>query len=84
VEGRQGAGTRWSRYTITAKGRGALAAWLAAPGEGLVLESEQVLEVIYAEHGSTGDLRRILGERSCDERPGHAIVRLAHGWVTRR
>jgi DNA-binding PadR family transcriptional regulator len=51
-----------TRYTITARGRRALAAWLAAPGEGPVLESEQVLKVFYAEHATTGDLRRTLAE----------------------
>jgi DNA-binding PadR family transcriptional regulator len=39
-------------YSITADGRRALAAWLAEPGAGPVLESEQVLKVFFAEHGS--------------------------------
>jgi PadR family transcriptional regulator, regulatory protein AphA len=39
-------------YTITAKGRRSLAAWLADAGDGPVLESEQLLKVFFAEHGS--------------------------------
>jgi PadR family transcriptional regulator AphA len=42
-------------YTITAKGRRALAKWLQGPGEGPVLEFEQILKVFFAEHGSTRD-----------------------------
>jgi DNA-binding PadR family transcriptional regulator len=57
-----GATGRRSRttYAITAKGRRALAAWLAEPGEGPVLESEQLLKVFFADHGTTADLRRQL------------------------
>ncbi|MGH8940229.1 MAG: PadR family transcriptional regulator, partial [Actinomycetes bacterium] len=47
-------------YTITAKGRRALTMWLAVPGEGPVLEFEQLLKVFFAENGSTEDLRRTL------------------------
>ena len=36
-------------YTITAKGRRALAAWLEDPGEGPVIEFEQLLKVFFAE-----------------------------------
>lgn len=43
-------------YRITAKGRRALAAWVSTPGEGPVLEFEQLLKVFYAEHGSKEDL----------------------------
>jgi PadR family transcriptional regulator, regulatory protein AphA len=39
-------------YTITAKGRRALAAWLDTPGAGPVLEFEQLLKVFFAENGS--------------------------------
>jgi DNA-binding PadR family transcriptional regulator len=47
-------------YAITPKGRRALRAWLAEPGAGPVVEFEQLLKVFFAEHGSTGDLRRTL------------------------
>jgi len=43
-------------YTITAKGRRALRAWLAGPGEGPALEFEQLLKVFFADQGSTADL----------------------------
>lgn len=43
-------------YAITAKGRRALAAWLASPGEGPVLEFENLLKVFFAENGSKHDL----------------------------
>jgi DNA-binding PadR family transcriptional regulator len=43
-------------YAITPKGRRLLAAWLAEPGEGPVLEFEQLVKVFYSEHGTTADL----------------------------
>src|SRR6476620_5895328 len=43
---------RRTRYTITAKGRRALAAWLRVPGEGPVLEFEQLLKISFADSGS--------------------------------
>ncbi len=42
-------------YTITDKGRRALAAWLHQPGAGPVLEFEQLLKVFFAEHGTKSD-----------------------------
>jgi DNA-binding PadR family transcriptional regulator len=43
-------------YSITPKGRRALAAWVPQRGEGPVLEFEQLVRVFYAEHGSKDDL----------------------------
>jgi DNA-binding PadR family transcriptional regulator len=43
---------RRTRYTITAKGRRALAAWLHEPGDGPVLEFEQLLKIHFADSGS--------------------------------
>ena len=43
-------------YTITAKGRRALAAWVPTPSAGPVLEFEALLKVFLAEHGSKADL----------------------------
>jgi DNA-binding PadR family transcriptional regulator len=43
-------------YTITAAGRRALAAWLHDPGEGPVIEFEQLVKVFFAENGSKADL----------------------------
>ena len=47
-------------YSITAKGRKALAAWVPTPGTGPVLEFEQLVKVFFAEHGSKADLLRTL------------------------
>ena len=43
-------------YTITAKGRRALAEWLRQPGEGPALEFEQLLKVFFADNGTKADL----------------------------
>ena len=43
-------------YTITAKGRRALAKWVPTPGEGPVLEFEQLIKVFFAEHATKQDL----------------------------
>jgi DNA-binding PadR family transcriptional regulator len=47
---------RRTRYTITANGRRALAAWLAEPGTGPVLECEQLLKISFADSGSKADV----------------------------
>jgi DNA-binding PadR family transcriptional regulator len=43
-------------YTITAKGRRALAEWVPTPGAGPVLEFEQLIKVFFAEHATKTDL----------------------------
>ena len=43
---------RRTAYRITAKGRRALASWLAEPGAGPVLEFEGLLKVFFSDHGS--------------------------------
>jgi len=47
---------RRTRYTITAKGRRALASWLSEPGEGPVLEFEQLVKIHFADSGSKADV----------------------------
>jgi len=42
-------------YAITARGRRALADWLAEPGAGPVLEFEGLLKVFFADHGTRSD-----------------------------
>jgi PadR family transcriptional regulator AphA len=42
-------------YSITAKGRRALASWLRDPGAGPVLEWEQLLKIQFADHGTKDD-----------------------------
>jgi DNA-binding PadR family transcriptional regulator len=43
-------------YTITPKGRRAMAAWVPTPGRGPVVEFEQLVKVFFAEHGTKDDL----------------------------
>jgi DNA-binding PadR family transcriptional regulator len=47
---------RRTRYTITPKGRRALAAWLHEPGTGPVLEVEQLLKIHFADSGTKADV----------------------------
>jgi DNA-binding PadR family transcriptional regulator len=47
---------RRTRYTITPKGRRALAAWLHEPGSGPVLEFEQLLKIHFADSGNKVDV----------------------------
>jgi len=42
-------------YSITPKGRRALAAWLHEPGEGPVLEWEQLVKVFFSDNGTKAD-----------------------------
>jgi PadR family transcriptional regulator, regulatory protein AphA len=56
-------------YAITEAGRAALARWLAEPGEGPVLEFEQLVKLSFAEHGSREDaLRTVAAARDWAER----------------
>jgi len=45
-----------TRYTITAEGRRALAAWVPTPGAGPVVEFEQLVKVFFAEQATKADL----------------------------
>ena len=49
-----------SVYAITSQGRQALAGWLSRDSAAPVFESEHLLKVFYAEHGSTEDVQRTL------------------------
>lgn len=44
-----------TRYSITRKGRRELTRWLREPGQGPVLECEQLLQVLFAHHGRRED-----------------------------
>ncbi|MFP5317963.1 MAG: helix-turn-helix transcriptional regulator [Acidimicrobiia bacterium] len=44
-------------YRITEEGRHVLAEWLATPGAPTRIESEHLLKVFFAEHGTTQNLR---------------------------
>jgi DNA-binding PadR family transcriptional regulator len=45
-----------TRYTITPKGRLALAAWLSQPGDGPILECEQLVKIHFADSGAKADV----------------------------
>jgi len=45
-------------YAITDEGREALARWLEEPGDGPVLEFEQLVKLSFAEHGARADALR--------------------------
>ena len=47
---------RRTRYTITPKGRRALAAWLQQPGDGPSLEFEQLVKIHFADSGTKADV----------------------------
>jgi PadR family transcriptional regulator AphA len=57
-------------YDITDEGREALAAWMAAPSDGPVIEFEGLVRLFFAEHGTKADLL--------------AAIDAAHAWVDRR
>ncbi|HEX8509271.1 MAG TPA: PadR family transcriptional regulator [Propionibacteriaceae bacterium] len=55
-------------YTITEQGRTALAQWLTEPGEGPVLEFEQLVKLTFADHGTREDaLKTIAATRAWAE-----------------
>jgi DNA-binding PadR family transcriptional regulator len=45
-----------TQYTITDRGRHALAAWLATPSHPPAMECEHLVKVFFAEHGTRDDL----------------------------
>ncbi len=47
-------------YSITPKGRRAMAAWVPAPAAGPVLEFEALVKLFYAEHGTKQDILETL------------------------
>jgi DNA-binding PadR family transcriptional regulator len=47
-------------YSITAKGRRAMAEWVPQPGAGPVLEFEGLVKLFYAEHGTKQDVLAML------------------------
>jgi DNA-binding PadR family transcriptional regulator len=49
-----------TRYAITDDGRHALAEWLAAQSEQPLLESEHLVKVFFAEHGTKENLQRTI------------------------
>jgi len=59
-------------YSITDAGRAALAEWLREPGEGPVLEFQQLVKLSFADHGTRDDALRTIEAtrawaRQCNE-----------------
>jgi DNA-binding PadR family transcriptional regulator len=68
-------------YSITAKGRRALAAWLAVEADGPVLESEQALKAFFADGGASTDLLHTLHDVRAwvnEQTVNHAVVGRAY------
>jgi DNA-binding PadR family transcriptional regulator len=69
-------------YSITPKGRRALAAWVPTPGDGPVLEFEQLIKVFFAEHGTRSDLlATIAGVRAWSDRRFAESVDIPQGYL---
>jgi DNA-binding PadR family transcriptional regulator len=73
-------------YTITAKGRRALRAWLAEPGTPPALEWEQLLKFFFAEQAATRDdvARTIDGIRAWAEEQRALHIAVAREYATGR
>jgi PadR family transcriptional regulator AphA len=69
-------------YTITAKGRRALAAWVPREGDGPALEFEALVKVFFAEHGSKDDLLATLDRvRAWAEDQAAQGVEISRGYL---
>src|SRR5438270_2300593 len=69
-------------YTITPAGRHALREWLASPGEGPVLEFEQLLKVFFADQGTRTDTLKAVGSIKDWARERNALnVAVARSYV---
>jgi PadR family transcriptional regulator, regulatory protein AphA len=78
----QTVGRRRTVYTITDDGRRELGRWLSRPGEGPVLESEQLLKVFFAEHGTKQDLLATLADvRAWGEQRAAEDAAIARGYL---
>lgn len=73
-------------YSITPKGRRALARWVRAPGgEGPVVEFELLVKVFFAEHGSKADLLATLARvRAWLEDRAEVSQGIPHEYLERR
>lgn len=69
-------------YTITPKGRRALAEWTPTPAAGPVLEFEQLVKVFFAEHGSKQDLLDTIGSaRDWAEQRASSGAEISRGYL---
>jgi len=76
------AGRTRNVYTITARGRTALGEWTSTRTQPPRLEVEALLRLLFADHGSRGDLLRALDELESDIDEHHrAIVELMASYL---
>lgn len=69
-------------YTITPRGRRALAAWVPQRGEGPVLEFELLVKVFFAEHASRDDLLATLASvREWAENQSLSSASISRGYL---
>lgn len=69
-------------YSITAKGRRALAAWVPTPAAGPVLEFEGLVKLFYAEHGTKQDVLATLdGVRTWTEQQHAESMGIARSYL---
>jgi PadR family transcriptional regulator AphA len=72
-------------YTISDQGRAALRAWLTRPGEGPVLEFEQLVKLTFADHGTRDDaLRTIAATRDWAEKANATNLAIAREYAAGR
>src|SRR5207302_10797793 len=69
-------------YAITAKGHRALRQWLGSPGEGPVLEFEQLLKVFFADQGTKADaLEAVSSIKGWARQRNAENIEVARGYV---
>lgn len=77
AEVEQVGGRKRTRHDITPRGRELLAAWLAEPHSDGFLESEGLVRVLFADHGTKESLRQTIGVMAEDARErGELMIRL--------
>jgi DNA-binding PadR family transcriptional regulator len=70
-------------YEITEAGRRALAAWLRVPGSGPVLESEQLLQIFFADSGTRSDaLATLTAARAWEAERNQENLAAARAYLT--
>jgi DNA-binding PadR family transcriptional regulator len=69
-------------YAITAKGRRALARWLAVPGNGPVVEFEALLKVFFGDHSGRNDvLTNVAAIRDWADQQDRRNIEFARAYV---
>jgi DNA-binding PadR family transcriptional regulator len=74
---------RRTRYTITPRGRRVLAAWLQQPGEGPVLEFEQLVKITFSDSGTkAGVIANLKATRAWVEEQNVENLATARAYLT--